>query len=416
MKKYLLLIVIILIVAIVATFFFYFRSNNSEPENNQAETQVKETKPEPPTTYLKPIEITDGLTYDVLMTENGFSKNISLQILEDIKDVYDLAKIRSDKTLDLVYSINTDEFTGINYKINSEDELIVRHGEEKWAATIQSIPYEIKIKTVEGIIETSMYESGLAQNIDERAIIAFADVLQWSIDFAWEVQKNDSYKFIYEERYLDGEYKMPGKILAGKFINEGENMYGFYYEESIVSPEGLQPRREKNKGYFNEVGESVEKIFLKAPLSFKYISSGFTTGGRYIKAFNISTGHRAIDYAAASGTPVRAVGDGTVSFTGWNGAYGKEISIRHSSVYKTNYCHLSGYAVKSGQKVKQGETIGYVGSTGLSTGPHLHYEMVKNGSKINPFNETLPPSESIKEENLQPSLNSIQDYKDQLDK
>ena len=249
-----------------------------------------------------------------------------------------------------------------------------------------------------------MYESALAQNIDERAVIGFADAFQWTIDFAWEVRQGDTYKFIYEERYLDGEYIMPGQILAGKFVNAGKDLYAFYYQETA-----------ENFGYFDEAGNSAERTFLKAPLAFKYITSGFTTGSRYIAAFNIAPGHRAIDYAATFGTPVRAVGDGTVIFAGWDGSYGYKISVRHNATYTTNYAHLSKFAIKSGQKVSQGQTIGYVGSTGLSTGPHLHYELVKNGTKINPLTEVFPPKEGIKEENKPAYLAVTKDLKEKLD-
>jgi len=153
-------------------------------------------------------------------------------------------------------------------------------------------------------------------------------------------------KFIHEDRYLDGEYIMPGKILAGQYINDGEKYEIYYFEED-----------KDNSGYFDQDGNSVQKMFLKAPLAFKYISSPFTTGPRYIEAFNVSTGHRAIDYAANYGTPIKAVGDGTITFAAWNGPYGNMVKIRHNGTYNTNYGHMSKFAVKRGQKVKQGQII-----------------------------------------------------------
>ena len=155
---------------------------------------------------------------------------------------------------------------------------------------------------------------------------------------------------------------------------------------------------------------------MKAPVEFKYISSGFTTGRRYVEAFNVSTGHRAIDYAATAGTPIRSVGDGTVSFSGWNGAYGNMVKVHHNGTYSTNYGHMSKIAVRNGTKVKQGDIIGYVGSTGFSTGPHLHYEMVKNGVKINPLNEVLPPGEALTGESLIKFQEQLKLLKEELDK
>jgi murein DD-endopeptidase MepM/ murein hydrolase activator NlpD len=157
-------------------------------------------------------------------------------------------------------------------------------------------------------------------------------------------------------------------------------------------------------------------MFLKAPIAFKYISSGFTTGLRYVEAFNVSTGHRAIDYAASAGTPIRSVGDGTILSAGWNGSYGYMVSVRHNGTYTTNYAHMSKMAVKRGAKVKQGDIIGYVGSTGFSTGPHLHYEMVKNGTKVNPLAEVMPPGKALSAGMKEKFLAETQAWRDELDK
>jgi len=169
------------------------------------------------------------------------------------------------------------------------------------------------------------------------------------------------------------------------------------------------------EGYYHPSGESVQKIFLKNPVSFKYISSGFTTGLRYVEAFNVSTGHRAIDYAAALGTPIKAVGDGTVSFASWSKAgYGNLVSIRHNSVFSSNYGHMSKIYVKSGQSVSQGDIIGTVGSTGFSTGPHLHFEMVKNGTKVNPLTIEIPSDKAVSAEKMEEFKNSITQWQEQL--
>ncbi len=403
-----LLLAIIIIGGAAAFFISRFGLPSIAVESNQR-SEISDQKSEP-TTYIKSFAVVDGSTYGNLMEQASVTPEISQAIFAVAKDVYDLTNVRLGRTIDLVYDIQTNNLIQLVYQIDSEEKLFVSFVDddnntttpEIWSAERKDIPYEVKIKTVSGTIETSMWESGLAQGIDERAIIAFADIFQWSVDFAWEVRTGDSYKFIYEERYLDGKYIMPGKIIAGKFVNEGEDLYAFYYQD------------DKIEGYYDQDGNSVQKIFLKAPLSFKYITSGFTTGSRYISAFNISTGHRAIDYAASAGTPVRSVGDGTVVLAGWDGSYGRKVSVRHSSTYTTNYAHLSKIAVKYGQKVTQGQVIGYVGSTGLSTGPHLHYEMVKNGTKINPLTEQLPAGEAIKEESRQNYFALIKEWQSQL--
>jgi murein DD-endopeptidase MepM/ murein hydrolase activator NlpD len=403
MKNILKIIVIILIIAGAVIGWRYFKTDKVIEEADQIASVV-------PTTYTRSLDVIEGSTYGVLMEEAGVGGSISGEILQASQEVYGLESVRLGRKINLVYDIETDELEKLIYRIDSEDELHIgltavtttaTSTDMIWQAERVPIPYETKIKTVEGVIETSMYEAAMASGFDEVAVINFADVFQWSVDFAWEVQKGDSFKFIYVERYRDGEYIMPGKIIAGLFVNEGEELYAFARQDS-----------EGNEGYFDEAGESVEKVFLKAPLAFKYISSGFSNS-RYLEAFNIS-GHRAIDYAATYGTPIRSVGDGKVVFAGWQGGYGNKVGIRHNSTYTTNYAHMSKIAVGYGQKVSQGQTIGYVGSTGYSTGPHLHYEMVKHGTKINPFWEEFPSIEGIAEENLEKYLGDISDLKNQL--
>ncbi len=355
--------------------------------------------------YLnKSVEVVDGSTYGTLMADAGVGGTDAAAIFAASEDVYDLSKVRLGRTIDLIYDRETGEFLRLKYQIDSEEVLEVSKGEEGWTAERVAIPYEVKVRTVEGTIDSSLYVSALEQDLDERAIIALADVFQWEIDFVMDVRQGDTYRFVYEERYLDGGYVMPGAVLAAKFVNDGRPYYAFRY----VSPDG-------DESYYNEEGESVEKVFLKAPVAFRYISSGFTTGLRYVSAFNVSTGHRAIDYAAPLGTPIRAVGDGTVTLAGWNGAYGNMVKIRHNSTYSTNYGHMSRIAVRYGQKVSQGQTIGYVGSTGFSTGPHLHYEMVKYGVKINPLTEEFPSTEPVPEDQKQAYLDGIADLRAQLD-
>lgn len=420
----------IILTASVAVFFIWHAMAKSsvtvDSEEVVPDSVVTETI-DVPKDRIMTVEIVDGSTYGKLMTEAGIDANTYMEIYSAAADVYDLAKIRVGRFLQLRFDKETDEFIELMYQIDTEEELFVRLEKaqtmtseleadsdvelvdqepttDAWVAERVPIAYDVEVVTEGGVVESSMYQAALDAGIDERAIVELANAFQWSVDFALEVQKGDTFQFVYEKRYRNGEYVMPGAILAGKFVNKNVPLYVFYFEES-----------EENKGFFDEEGNSVQKMFLKAPVEFKYISSGFTTGLRYVEAFNTSTGHRAIDYAAALGTPIRAVGNGTVVQSGWNGPYGNFVSIKHNGTYTTNYAHMSKIAASLGQKVKQGDIIGYVGSTGFSTGPHLHYEMVKNGVKINPLNEVQPPGTPIKEENKDRFFAKINPLKEQLD-
>ncbi|MFA4941458.1 MAG: peptidoglycan DD-metalloendopeptidase family protein [Patescibacteria group bacterium] len=413
-KREINLIIFILILGI--GIFCLFKYNLLTMTVSQGDEKNREIVTEP-SDRKNSVEITEGSTYGELMSGAGIPAVTANEIYKTALDKYDLAKVKVGHFLELTFDKDSDNFKELVYKIDSEDELAVSYnisGEKatstgeiagSFTAEVRPIDYEVKIVTKKGEVKTSMYEAALENNIDERAIIELADAFQWTIDFALDPRVGDKFKFIYEERYLNGEYQMPGKILAGQYINDGKKYEVYYFEEN-----------KDNAGYFDENGNSVQKMFLKAPVAFRYISSGFTTGARYIEAFNISTGHRAIDYAATYGTPIRAVGDGTVIFAAYNGSYGNMVKIRHNGTYQTNYGHMSKFAVKRGVKVKQGDIIGYIGSTGLSTGPHLHYEMEKNGVKINALKEVMPPGQAIKDENKQRFFDEIKGWQEKLGK
>lgn len=405
-KKYTPHIIIIGLV-LMASLFVLLNNNSSETngdiEFEQNQNQIQEN--EKPKIKKEFVEIQDGDTYGKVMERAGIDASSSAAIYEAAKDHYDFAKIRAGYQIELIYKGTSDVLEKIVYKPNTEEQLEVFVDGEKYEAKFGAIPYETKIVTKEGEIKSSLYEAAAEHNIDERAIIALADTLEWSIDFAMDPRLGDTFRFIYEEKYLDGEYVMPGKVLAGKYINDGKVFYTFYFENG-----------EEESSYYDENGVAAQKMFLKAPVAFKYISSGFTTGRRYVEAFNVSTGHRAVDYAAAAGTPIRSVGDGTVTLASWNGSYGNMVSVRHNGTYSTNYAHMSRMAVKKGAKVKQGDVIGYVGSTGFSTGPHLHYEMVKNGVKINPLTEIMPPGKPLNAELKTIFLEKTAAWRSELDK
>lgn len=342
------------------------------------------------------VVIKPKMTFFEATGQAGLEPKIAQELLTAAKDVYDLSQIRVDRELKFTFAHDDNTLKQLMYPISTEEELYIKKADDNtWQAVRQPINYDIKLKTVSGTIDTSLYESAMAQNIDERAVIALADVFAWTIDFGMGIYQGDTYKFIYEERYRNGQYVMPGKILAARFVNAGQTVEGFYFSE------GTDADGQPIEGYYDVNGKSLQKIFLKVPVNFKYISSGFTTGRRYISAFNISTGHRAIDYAATYGAPIVAVGDGVVTHASWSSAgYGNLVSIRHNSTYSTNYGHMSKFAVKVGIHVKQGQVIGYVGSTGLSTGPHVHFEMVQNGVKVNPQKVDIPSGKAIAPENM----------------
>ena len=334
-------------------------------------------------------EIPSGATFSALLRASGIATNTTEALLAAALPVYDVATIKAGKTLDLIFDSTSQNFKGLRYDINTEEQLVIASetSSSSWLAEKIPIEYKVERSSVTGVIEKSLYQTMVDQQIDERLAIELAEVFAWQIDFAGEIQKGDSFKVIYEKRYRDGEYAMPGKIITAAFTNNGEVYQGFYFQGETTEA-----------GYYDENGKSLQKVFLKSPLQYKYISSGYTTR-RFNPILNKYTAHRGIDYAANTGTPAVSVGDGTISQAGWNGDYGLSVTVRHNETYSTVYGHFSSLAkgIKRGAKVTQGQVVGYVGSTGLSTGPHLHYEMHKFGSFINPFTEKIPEGKAVAE-------------------
>jgi murein DD-endopeptidase MepM/ murein hydrolase activator NlpD len=354
-------------------------------------------------------EILTGSTFSILAGQSGIATSTANAILASAKSVYDLARITAGKEIALVYDAASGALEELIYEIDKEDKLVVKNVSttttETWEAALVPIEYTVEIDKAKGIIESSLYETILNQGLDERLALALAETFAWQIDFAAQIQKGDSFKVIYEKKYREGVYDHPGKIIAAEFTNAGERFQGFYFQG-----------QETKEGYYDENGNSVQKVFLKAPLQYKYISSGYSLK-RFNPILKQFTRHRGIDYAAPQGTPVVTVGDGTIVEAGWKGDYGIMIKVRHNETYSTVYGHFSSIAkgIKVGTRVKQGQIVGYVGSTGLSTGPHLHYEMHKFGNLINPFTEKIPAGEPVKDADKQAFEAVRNQYQAELD-
>lgn len=236
-----------------------------------------------------------------------------------------------------------------------------------------------------GEITSSLFLAAEKSNIPENIIMELAGIFGWDIDFALDIRKGDQFGVVYNELFKDGEKIRNGRILSAVFINQGKQYKAVYYTD----PKG-------ESGYYSPDGKSMRKAFLRSPVKFSRISSRFTRK-RWHPVLSKWRSHKGVDYAASRGTPIRASGDGKITFKGTKGGYGKAIFIQHGGKYTTVYAHMSRYArgSRKGKRVKQGQIIGYVGSTGLASGPHLHYEFRVNGVHRNPLTVKLPAAEPI---------------------
>ena len=259
------------------------------------------------------------------------------------------------------------------------------------------------------VIKDSMYMSGLKEGIPESVLMDVVYINGWDIDFTHDIRLGDTYSLIYEEILVDGEKVLDGDVLITEFNNKGKKITSVRFD-----------LENGNSEYFSIDGINVKKAFLRSPVKLSYISSKYNLKRKHPILHTIRS-HNGVDYAASKGSPVRATGDGTISFAEYNGGCGNEIKIKHSEDYTTRYCHLDKYhqRAKVGRKVKQGQTIGYVGSTGLATGPHLHYEFHVNGRHTDPLKVKFPNATPIgKSEKIQFNkvaydiANQLNNYKD----
>ncbi len=251
-------------------------------------------------------------------------------------------------------------------------------------------------RKVTGEITSSLWNAFVNKNEDPMLANELSEIYAWSIDF-FGIQKGDKFTIIYDELIVDTERVGTGTIYSAEFTNSGKDFYAFrFLQDSIYT-------------YFDENGNSLRKTFLKAPLKYSRISSHFSNR-RFHPVLKIYRAHHGVDYAAPTGTPVHSIGDGKVIKKGWDNGGGNFIKIKHNSVYTTTYMHLSKFAsgIKTGDFVSQAQVIGYVGSTGLATGPHLDFRVYKNGYAINPLKLEAPPAEPVKKENIE-EFNKIKD-------
>jgi Membrane proteins related to metalloendopeptidases len=257
---------------------------------------------------------------------------------------------------------------------------------------------DIKLSSRTAEIKTSLFDAGKQAFLDDKLVMELANIFGWDIDFALDIRSGDSFKVLFEEAFLDGEKIGTGNILAAEFNNRSNSYQAVRYVDSNGQAQ-----------YYTPTGETMRKEFLRTPIDFARISSHFSLNRKH-PVLNTLRAHKGTDYAARHGTPIKATGDGKVVYAGKKGGYGNVVIIQHGQTYRTLYAHISKFrkGIRSGSRVKQGQVIAYVGSTGLATGPHLHYEFYVNGAVRNPVTVKLPKAQSISDKELQQFLQQTQ--------
>lgn len=310
------------------------------------------------------------------------------QIINKARDVFNVRSLRTGNPYHTF--VSDDSLAQLKFLVYQKDNInfIVFDLNDSLKIYENSKSVDIRKNSLSATINNSLYASLSENDANIELAMKLSQIFAWQVDF-YAIQKGDNFKVIYEEKYIDNKVIGIGNILGAYFNHKGKDYYAIPFEQDSV----LQ--------FFDQDGNSLRKAFLKAPLEFSRISSRFSRN-RFHPILKRSKPHLGTDYAAPQGTPIRTVGDGIVVDAGYSGGNGNYIKVKHNSTYSTQYLHLSRFAkgIKKGIRVSQGQTIGYVGSTGLATGPHLCFRFWKNGVQVDPYKEVNPPSYPVKQELL----------------
>ena len=283
------------------------------------------------------------------------------------------------------YILNAEDSQPRRLDLQLDKNTIIRFAKQSsgnWVATKYEPPLERQTASYSGVVNGSLWNSAAGAGMDPQIITSLTEIFGWQVDFHREVQRGDRWRLTVERFYSEGKPVRLGEIIAAEYDNDGN------INTAVLAPDEGQ--------YYTPEGNSLRRMFLRSPLRFARITSGFNAH-RFHPILRIAKPHLGVDYGAASGTPIMAVGAGTVAFAAYHGASGNTVTLRHNSVYSTHYKHLSRFAagVHPGARVKMGQIIGYVGRTGLATGPHLHFELHANGRYVDPSGIRLPTADPL---------------------
>lgn len=400
-----LLIIIVAVIFIVVSYL-------SPSINDSPLSEIKNTDTIYEPTIEYGLNIDSFIVHKNVIKSNEFLANILLKynvpyseidnLAKSSRKIFDVRKIATGKKYTILCSKDSlkkaqyfiYEPNPIEYVVfDMRDSLQVYKGKRK---------ISIKIHEASGVIKSSLYQTLDDANVSPVLAIQMANVFAWTIDF-YRIQKDDWFKVIYEERFVDDKSIGVGKVLAANFNHHNKDFFACYFVQDSVGD------------YFDAKANSLRRAFLKSPLKFGRLTSGYTMK-RFHPIQKRNKPHLGTDYAAPTGTPIMATGDGVVIASKYSVYNGNYVKIQHNSTYTTQYLHMSKRAVKTGQYILQGDIIGYVGSTGLATGPHVCYRFWKNGKQVNHLNEDFPPSEPVKPENMEKFKIKLKKYQDQINK
>ena len=379
---------------------------SSENEEITTSVEVAEENPlgfSPDSLSVVEGKVRNGQFFSTLLGSLGMSAQDSYNLTQACDSVFDVKTLRVGQTYRAYYE---ESETVPKYLVYERDRAscIVFSCRPPYEAWVYEKPVTVESRYADVTIQTSLWNDMIAADVSPLLIVSLSDIYAWTIDF-FALQKGDRFRVMYDEKICDGEVLAVDTVRYAVFSHGGQDLPMVMFDQG-----------DGGNIWWNEKGESMRKAFLKAPLNYSRVSSGFSYARRHPVTRKVQP-HTGVDYAAPKGTPVMSIGDGVVTSMKYEGAGGNTVRIKHNSVYSTAYLHLSKYGpgLKAGQRVRQGQVIGYVGSTGRSTGPHLDFRVWKNGTPINPLKMDSPPAEPIKEESRPAFEAAHKMYKAQVD-
>ena len=386
-----------LVLLIITAFFFlnqnFYKKNKIEKNYSEFKTEFSNIHSLLINKFEKQFNkvtssVKKGQSLNSILTDAGASQQEIFEISKVLKKFINLKTINTNQVFEILTHKDTGEIIRLTINLDNINSLhVFKKNKEFVANKIEKVLYK-KTSLAEGMINSSMYQAAEKEKIDPEVIVNFAGIFGFEIDFQRDIRRGDIFQIVYD-KYVDddGELQKNGDIIYAYMKNNGREiaLYRFVDQKGIP-------------GYYRTNGKSIEKALMKTPINGARLSSTFGMRKHPILGYNKM--HRGTDFAAPTGTPIMASGSGIIEQVGWYGEYGKYIRIKHNSKYKTAYAHLNGYArgIKKGAKVRQGQIIGYVGSTGRSTGPHLHYEVLVNGKRMNSQRLKLPSGRTLRGE------------------
>ena len=387
-------LIFLIALTIVSTSYFNFKKNNNIQAYNNFIDNVYFKKTlshlvdnlEPKYKKIKH-KVKSGETFDKILESYSIEKSEILKIKNSLKDKVNLNKLNTKQIIQFNLDKTNNKISEFEYQTSNTQKIFLKRNIEsdKFKEEILSIKLDKKIVYNENIILQSLYKAATDENIPANTIIEFARIYGFQVDFQRDIRKQDKFQIMYEIFLNEkNEIVETGEILFANLKLSGQDNSLYYFD------------KDGSEGHYDKNGKSVKKALMKTPINGARLSSPFGMRKHPIDGFNKM--HRGTDFAAPMGTPIMASGDGVVKKAGWCGGGGNCVKIKHNSTYQTIYAHMSKFArgIKTGVRVKQGQTIGYVGSTGKSTGPHLHYEVLVNGKKVNSQKLKLPSGKILK--------------------